>query len=212
MKHLQTFEGFSRKNVEEAIDPLFPDVLKVKKKTKITSNANNPDMEYIPAGEYRSTGEEFDGMHVYKSNGKKWFLWPEDMDTLNEETTNESLRDSSEHLDAVVNALPELEKLIFKYNKLKVKLKAKKSDTRSGIVITIFSDDLTNDLSPLGKTVFKTIQISFWGGSENQDGDIWFNPKVSYTHHGGGSNGTDFIWDSLWFNPKTNKWIEGRRL
>lgn len=75
-------ESCGEKHINE--EELFPDILKVKKRTKITSNANNPDWEYIPAGEYKSTRTEFDGMHIYKSNGKKWFLWPEDMDILNE--------------------------------------------------------------------------------------------------------------------------------
>lgn len=128
-----------------------------------------------------------------------------------EEFVNESISDASEHLNAVINALPELEKLILKYTNAKIKLKAKAEKTRSGTIIRIYSDDLSKDLSPLGRIVFKSIQVMFWGGTENRDGDIWFSPKISYTHPGGGSNGTDFIWDTLWFNTKTNKWIEGRK-
>jgi hypothetical protein len=74
--------------VNEAIAPLFPDVLKIKKDTKITSNANN-ERDVLPAGVYKSTGKEFDGMHIYKSKGKNWFLWPEDMDIIND--MNESV-------------------------------------------------------------------------------------------------------------------------
>ena len=69
--------------LKEAIEPLFPDVLKVRKDTEITSNANN-ERDILPAGEYKSTEREFDGMHIYKSEGKNWFLYPEDMDILND--------------------------------------------------------------------------------------------------------------------------------
>lgn len=133
-------------------------------------------------------------------------------DFINGVKINESIQDPSEHLDAVINALPELEKLVFKYNKFKVNLKAKIELTRSGSIIKIYSDDLTKDLSPLGKTMFSKIAVGFWGGNVTQDGKtIWFNPKVWYEHPSGGSNGTSFIWDSLWFDLETNKWIEGRR-
>lgn len=131
--------------------------------------------------------------------------------TRTDESLDESLGDASEHLDAVQNALPELEKLINKYTKVKLKLKVKAVDARSGIVLRIYSDDIGAMLSPLGRTVFSKINIAFWGGNETRDGKIWFNPKISYEHPSGGSNGTDFIWDSLWFDPNTNKWIEGRR-
>lgn len=68
---------------ESMAEPLFPDVLKIKKSTVITPNANNPS-DTLPAGIYKSTDEEFDTMHIYISKGKKWFLYPEDIDMINE--------------------------------------------------------------------------------------------------------------------------------
>jgi len=73
---------------ESMAEPLFPDVLKIKKDIKITSNVNNPS-DILPKGEYKSTEREFDGMHIYKGNGKKWFLWPEDMDVINDMNESE---------------------------------------------------------------------------------------------------------------------------
>jgi hypothetical protein len=131
---------------------------------------------------------------------------------VNESTSiNEAESPTQEHLDMVISALPQLEALIEKYGKFKVKLKAELQKNRSGETISIFSDDLSSLLSPLAKMVFAKFNIYFWGGSVTQDGNIWFNPKVSYEHPMGGSNGTDFIWDSLWFDVKKGTWIEGRR-
>ena len=124
---------------------------------------------------------------------------------------NEERQPINEYLQDVINALPELEKLINKYNKINVKLKAGVTKGRREDSITIYSDDLYNMLSPLGKSVFSSIEISFWGGSVTSDGNLWFNPKVSYTHPSRGRNGTDFIWDSLWFDTQKKKWIEGRK-
>jgi len=146
------------------------------------------------------------------STQDKAYKYRYELNLFENEIVNESLRDASEHLDAVTKALPDLEKLIFNASKVKVKLKVKAEDTRSGIILRIYSDDLTNILSPLGKTAFSAINISTWGGIENQDGNIWFTPKLSYEHPSGGSNGTDFIWSAIWFDPNTNKWIEGRKL
>lgn len=128
------------------------------------------------------------------------------------EVIEESARDASEHLDAVEKALPALEKLINKYSKVKVKLKVKAEDIGSGIILNIYSDDLTNMLSPLGKTAFSKINITTWGGKENKEGFVWFSPKLMYEYPSGGSNGTDFVWNAIFFDPKANKWIEGRRL
>lgn len=75
---------------ESMAEPLFPDVLKIKKATAITPNANNPS-DTLPAGIYKNTDEEFDTMQIYISKGKKWYLYPEDMDTIKmNETINEA--------------------------------------------------------------------------------------------------------------------------
>lgn len=146
------------------------------------------------------------------STQDKAYKYRYELNLFENEIVNESLRDASEHLAAVTKALPDLEKLIFNASKVKAKLKARAEDTRSGIILRIYSDDLSNMLSPLGKTAFSKINISTWGGTVNKDGQIWFTPKLSYEHPSGGSNGTDFVWDAIWFDPNTNKWIEGRKL
>ena len=48
----------------------------------------------------------------------------------------------------------------------------------------------------------------------NSAGELWFSPKVDYEHWSGGTNGTDFLWDSvtLSFNGDKPKWKYGRKL
>lgn len=127
----------------------------------------------------------------------------------NYEVLNEAEQISDDILEQVKNALPELEKLILKQSKVKAKLYAEIGGNKN---IKITSEDLSNQLCPLGKTIFTRISIDFWGGILTKDGTVWFNPKLKYNHPSGGSNGADFIWDSLWYNPETSKWIEGRKL
>lgn len=128
---------------------------------------------------------------------------------MNDKTVNEAEEISFHVLEQVKSALPELEKLILKESKVKVKLKANISRKWN---IEIASDDLHSTLSPLGKTVFSNIRVRFWGGQLTKEGTVWFSPKLEYEHPSGGSNGTDFVWDSLWYNLETYKWIEGRTL
>jgi hypothetical protein len=47
---------------------------------------------------------------------------------------------------------------------------------------------------------------------KNEENMIWINPKLEYEHPNGGSNGTDFLWNSLYFDFKNEKWIEGRSI
>lgn len=133
-------------------------------------------------------------------------------ESLNEEQLNEGGDTISPEILALVKSkLPELEKLIAKRSGVKTKLSAE-LDTRSGN-IEISSGSLKKQLSNLGKTVFADINIYFWGGGYNKKhNEVWFNPKVSYSHPNGGSNGADFIWDSLWFVLADNTWKEGRTL
>lgn len=136
----------------------------------------------------------------------------EDFANESEDFINEAERNpTQEHLDAVIAALPQLEALILKYTKAKIKLKAILEDGRRETYIRIFSDDLADQLSPLGKIIFSKINVYFWGGTITQDGNIWFNPKISYEHPSHGTNGTDFVWDALWFDVEKGSWVEGRR-
>jgi len=127
---------------------------------------------------------------------------------LNEAETLNEAEATPEMVLQVQQALPDLEKLIQKRSGVKAKLM---TDMYRGN-LRIYSDNLIGQISPLGKTVFKEIAISFWGGTlQEKQNQIWFNPKTSYTHPSGGSNGTDFIWQSLWFNLDKNQWVEGNR-
>lgn len=119
--------------------------------------------------------------------------------------------DVTPYLDEVKKALPQLEDLIKKKLGFAPKLTA---DKKGNDRIFIQSSDLMNELGKtLVKTLFTKIEIGFWGGNVTSDGkSIWFNPKIWYEHPSGGSNGADFVWDSLWWDLTSKKWIEGRSL
>ena len=127
---------------------------------------------------------------------------------LNEAETLNEAKATPEMLLQVQQALPALEKLIQKRSGVKAKLMVEMARDN----VYIYSDNLIGQISPLGKTVFKEIHIGFWGGTlQEKEKQIWFNPKTGYEHPSGGSNGTDFIWQSLWFNLDKNQWVEGNR-
>ena len=119
--------------------------------------------------------------------------------------------DVTPYLDEVKKALPQLEDLIKKKLGFAPKLTA---DKKGADRIFIQSSDLMNELGKtLVKTLFTKIEIGFWGGNVTSDGkSIWFNPKIWYEHPSGGSNGADFVWDSLWWDLASKKWVEGRSL
>lgn len=127
---------------------------------------------------------------------------------------NENNEVSQDNLLAVQKELPALVKLIQKQLGFSPKLVVTIENSRQGNRINLSSNDLTSELGKtLVKNMFSEIKIEFWGGVlSSTENKIWFNPKVQYTHPGGGSNGTDFVWDSLWFDLDTNKWIEGRKI
>lgn len=112
-------------------------------------------------------------------------------------------------LPFVVDYLSELEILIEKYLGFRPKLEAFYSERNNKIKIRGTENLVGNLGDTLVKTIFTKINIEFWGGDLVDDNSIWFNPKLSYEHPLGGSNGTDFLWDSLWFT-KNNEWVEGR--
>ena len=137
-----------------------------------------------------------------------------------EEQLDNSINESSEGctpemLTMVQDKLPELENLIrsalgCKSNE-KIGLHAEMGRNNK---ISIYSDDILYMLgTTLVHTLFKEICIDFWGGSYSPKHEkIWFNPNISYKHPGGGSNGTDFIWNNVWFDPKTQEWEVGRKI
>ena len=143
------------------------------------------------------------GLSVFGNRVKKKTIKLNEAETLNENKV------TPEMLLQVQQALPDLEKMIQKRSSVKVKLMAEMNREK----INIHSDNLIGQLSPLGRTIFKEINIYFWGGDYiEKTNQIWFNPKLSYEHPSGGSNGSDFIWQSLWFNLDKNVWFEGRRV
>ena len=119
--------------------------------------------------------------------------------------------DVTPYLDEVKKALPQLEDLIKKKLGFAPKLTA---DKKGNDRIFIQSSELIGELGKtLVKTLFTKIELGFWGGNVTSDGkSIWFNPKIWYEHPGGGSNGADFVWDSLWWDLASKKWVEGRSL
>lgn len=135
---------------------------------------------------------------------------------LNESVINEGeqLKPTEEQFEAVKAHLPELEDLINKT------LGTKKGDFK----LEVYDDRkamglrTTNDLcfllgNTLVKTLFKELGLDFWGGQYIPDkNSIWFVPKIWYKHPGGGSNGNDFIWGSLYFKLDTNEWVPSRAI
>jgi len=118
--------------------------------------------------------------------------------------------DINQLLSKIKKNLPKLEELIQKRLGFKPKLKVEIS-TNQMFQITGTQNLIDQLGNTLVKTLFTQINIEFWGGKYSKEHEvIWFNPQVSYTHPSGGSNGTDFIWDSLWFDINTNEWKEGR--
>jgi len=116
------------------------------------------------------------------------------------------------YVDDCIASLPELEKLIQKRLGMKCKLSGEiKSGRRGDEYLKVTSNDLMSEYgkNPIVKACFAKINVDFWGGtpSQKEENSIWFNPKLSYEHPSGGSNGTQFLWDSLWF--KDGKWVEG---
>jgi len=121
---------------------------------------------------------------------------------------------TQEMFEIVEKSLPELEKLIKQKLGASINIKAKIESTRNGQVIKIYTDD-TSVIKCLGSTIVKTlfqeIQLDFKGGEYiEKENKIWFDPKLKYTHPYAGSNGTDFVWTSLFFDLNKNKWVEGK--
>lgn len=119
------------------------------------------------------------------------------------------------------NSLPALAELINKElgfaPELKTEFIAKKYPPTIGddkYRVQLSSEELINELgSTLVKTIFSSIKLRCWGGEFVEEGNaVWFNPKLEYTHPNGGSNGTDFMWDSLWYRVDTCTWIAGRSI
>lgn len=131
------------------------------------------------------------------------------------EHLNENENLYQDYMFAATKEIPALVRLIQKELGFSPKIVIELQKGRNGESLKISSsDNLVKELgNTLVKAIFTEIKIDFWGGTKlTSENKIWFNPKISYTHPGGGSNGTDFLWDSLWFDLDTNKWITGRKI
>jgi len=147
---------------------------------------------------------------VVESKSGNSVIYLMDADAILEGHLFESENITPEDLTIILEALPELEKLIFKRIGMKVKLSAELNPGRTDSYIRISSGDLMKEYgnNPIVKACFAKWNLYFWGGTKIKDNEFWFNPKCSYEHPSGGQNGTDFIWDSLWL--QNGKWVEGR--
>ena len=146
-------------------------------------------------------------MNIFEQSHKEF------LQILNE-SEEETFFDSDEIFTKLCQVLPELEKLIQKRLGLKCKLTASLRSDRDGDYIKIVSNDLLKNYgnNPIVRNCFSKINIDFWGGKLTEDKQIWFNPRIYYEHPNGGSNGTQFLWDSLWFIPGSQMWVEGRTI
>ena len=70
------------------------------------------------------------------------------------------------------------------------------------------SNDLASQLCGVSKPIFRTIKITNGGGNFTTDNNklIWFSPTINYSHYGGGRNGTNYIWEVLFFDVEKNEW------
>lgn len=87
-------------------------------------------------------------------------------------------------------------------------------------MIRIQSENLAGNtelLGAVGANLYTVFEIQTWGGIFIKDDDyketdiLWINPKISFEYVSGGRNGSDFMWDSLYFNVKTQAWKFGKR-
>ena len=91
------------------------------------------------------------------------------------------------------------------------RLKVEIEEGRNGsVTFRMSSDSLRDQLDHLSRQIFEDINFYFWGGQVNNEGKVWFSPKVSYQHVKGGSNGCDIIWNNLWFDIETETWIPSK--
>jgi hypothetical protein len=106
-----------------------------------------------------------------------------------------------------------LEKLIKKESGITVKLIASKMSHINWHGVRINSADLSRDLGKLGQTVFSSFQIKIDGGGIiYQNSVLRFEPEVAWSLPGGQWNGTQFIWDFLWYNIDEGTWLPGNKV
>lgn len=117
-------------------------------------------------------------------------------------------------------ALPDLENEMFKMLKdadpsfkpfdfgLTVEVE---KDRRGDDRFIIKSESLLDITGPMGKMIYTKYMFEAASGSYAQgDTELWFSPKFWFKYKGGGSNGADAFWQSLYFDIEEKKFIVGR--
>jgi hypothetical protein len=128
------------------------------------------------------------------------------------EYMNEAATDSSQ-FDEMIKALPYLEQLIQREVGFKPKLTAKVTKGRSGDYLEITSEDLVSQLGKIGAAMFNTLHLKLVGGDEvMKDDSVGFSINMEWSHPSGGTNGTGFIWNSMYYSFDESGWIAGRKI
>jgi len=133
------------------------------------------------------------------------------------EYMNEAATDSSQ-FDEMIKALPYLEQLIQREVGFRPKLTANVIMRRSfagqsGDYLEITSEDLISQLGKIGGAMFKTLHLKLVGGDEvMKDDSVAFSINMEWSHFNGGTNGTAFIWNSVYYSFDESGWIAGRKI
>lgn len=84
-------------------------------------------------------------------------------------------------------------------------------DRRGNDKFVIKSDSLIDITGPLGKMIYEKYMYEAVSGSYDEtDTELWFTSKFWFKYKGGGSNGADAFWSSLYFDIKEKTFILGR--
>jgi hypothetical protein len=111
-------------------------------------------------------------------------------------------------LEMVTKALPQLQSEIKRIAGIELKLSATLQKTDYyGYSIRIQSDDFAEKLTGISASLFNEIKFKTWGGGISENGKLCFFPKIEYSSWSGGSNGMDYIWNTIWFDTESGDFI-----
>ena len=84
-------------------------------------------------------------------------------------------------------------------------------DRRGNDRFIIKSGSLLDITGPMGKMIYEkyAFEAASSGYSET-DTELWFSPKFWFKYKGGGSNGADAFWQSLYFDINEKTFVAGR--
>jgi hypothetical protein len=111
-------------------------------------------------------------------------------------------------LEMVTKALPQLQSEIKRIAGIELKLSAilQKTDYYD-YSIRIQSADFANQLDGFAASLFEEVKFKTWGGRISDNRELCFFPKIEFSGWGGGSNGMDYIWNTIWFNTESGQFI-----